>query len=1098
MKSAQLTPTATPAKKNTSFFNKESEQGFFHPMAIGSSINEQPFFSKSRNNNYGIQTKLTVGEPNDIYEKEADSMADKVVQRLAQPKVITRGDEAVQTKPLSTSFTPFVQAKCAHCEEEDKLQKKEKEDDKDLSINKLQRKPFFENNAAPSEDEKKIQRKCTECEKEEKLQKKSDNSSQTTSSGIEGRLNSSKGSGSLLPASTREQMENSFGANFSNVRIHNDRAAVQMNKDLNAQAFTHGSDIYFNSGKYDTNSKNGNHLLAHELTHVVQQANKGLQRKPEKRPQKQSFLSTSENRVQRFDLPFGYETDFSWRGVKTAAGVAADTVKEGAVFVKDKAVEGAEWIYDEIKSLINDGKQWLLEQWDSIKELASSGWQELKNAFSDIINIIKTPFNIIANAIVNFDYETLKTAWQTFSDFITNTWKGFKLLTDKLLGLVESIWGGIEGIISSLISKVDSLTHNFLFNHLPDSVQETIHKLIDGIKNLWTSISNAWHKIFDVIKSWIDDALDTIIKFIKKVSSFAMNVIIEGIKEFAEIIAFLKDLFANPQKYIDILAKKSVAALDGVEKRFAGIVDQYFPADNKTAATTNVSGIIQKKPAATSEVKNSASWRDIGSGVWAMMGKKWEEFKANPWAVVKGLLMDLIFPMVGNIKDIINLGKDIWKIVTGPLSAGSLDEFWTSLLMILDIPILIYNTIVSILMRTLMIPLIVASFIPHPLVKAIAAAVGYGLLGAFVQGELLNIGQKLLLLKTGKTTTEQKKEAYNRIADSLIAMAMTAAIILLMLILHFLGNIIKGVYNFVKGKIFPVESRAPEVKLGEGEGKGTEETKGAGEEPKLEGEVPSNDGQREIKVTERGKIWVCASPCEELRLKYEAQIKDNPKLEERIKALEDGYSDLTPEEKSVRDGEIKQLEQELADTKLAQEGGVRSPKKSKWPPVPPEGDKPPINAPDAAEWRYQRYAYEKFLDGAKPKEVLPPDEWMRRYFNPTAEGGRPGRPGGPEQVAAKNELAKQGIRIVENVELGGRYPDGVDPNLNPKGGTGYYEVGKMLDSGIPEARERVKIGDEIKAMGPNDTVTFVDKTNPAKRVTYGKGSTPEVPSSKTF
>jgi hypothetical protein len=243
---------------------------------------------------------------------------------------------------------------------------------------------------------------------------------------------------------------------------------------------------------------------------------------------------------------------------------------------------------------------------------------------------------------------------------------------------------------------------------------------------------------------------------------------------------------------------------------------------------------------------------------------------------------------------------------------------------------------------------------------------------------------------------------------------------------------------------------------------------------------------------------VCASPCEELRLKYETQIKDNPKLEERIKALEDGYSDLTPEERSVRDGQIKQLEQELADTKLAQEGGIHPPKKGKWPPSPPKGDKPPIAAPDAAEWRYQRYAYEKFLEGAKPKEVLQPDEWMRRYFDPTAEGGRPGRPGGPEQVAAKNELAKQGIRIVENVEVGGRYPDGVDPNLNPKGGTGYYEVGKMLDSGIPEARERVKIGDEIKAMGPNDTVTFVDKTNPAKRVIYSKGSTPESPTSKTF
>ena len=62
-----------------------------------------------------------------------------------------------------------------------------------------------------------------------------------------------------------------MGADFSNVRIHDDSNAAQMSKDLNAQAFTHGNDIYFNSGKYDTSSSAGQHLLAHELTHTVQQ-----------------------------------------------------------------------------------------------------------------------------------------------------------------------------------------------------------------------------------------------------------------------------------------------------------------------------------------------------------------------------------------------------------------------------------------------------------------------------------------------------------------------------------------------------------------------------------------------------------------------------------------------------------------------------------------------------------------------------------------------------------------------------------------------------------------------------------------------------------
>ncbi len=71
--------------------------------------------------------------------------------------------------------------------------------------------------------------------------------------------------------STRQQMESSFGTGFSAVRIHTGSTAVQMNKALGAQAFTNGNDIYFGAGKYDPTSASGKHLLAHELTHTIQQ-----------------------------------------------------------------------------------------------------------------------------------------------------------------------------------------------------------------------------------------------------------------------------------------------------------------------------------------------------------------------------------------------------------------------------------------------------------------------------------------------------------------------------------------------------------------------------------------------------------------------------------------------------------------------------------------------------------------------------------------------------------------------------------------------------------------------------------------------------------
>ena len=120
-----------------------------------------------------------------------------------------------------------------------------------------------------------IQTKCSSCEKEDKknLQRKSENGTGNTSAvKINETLSKSKGSGIPLNKETRNEMESGIGAGFQNVRVHKDNDAVKMNEQLHSEAFTHGNDIYFNENKYDPGSTNGKHLLAHELTHVVQQA----------------------------------------------------------------------------------------------------------------------------------------------------------------------------------------------------------------------------------------------------------------------------------------------------------------------------------------------------------------------------------------------------------------------------------------------------------------------------------------------------------------------------------------------------------------------------------------------------------------------------------------------------------------------------------------------------------------------------------------------------------------------------------------------------------------------------------------------------------
>src|SRR5258708_5846183 len=88
---------------------------------------------------------------------------------------------------------------------------------------------------------------------------------------VSGEIEQQAGKGSPLPAKTLAEMSRSFGMDFSDVRVHHDDAAAQLCIELNALAFTHGMDIYFNEGRYNPESEEGKLLLAHELTHVAQQ-----------------------------------------------------------------------------------------------------------------------------------------------------------------------------------------------------------------------------------------------------------------------------------------------------------------------------------------------------------------------------------------------------------------------------------------------------------------------------------------------------------------------------------------------------------------------------------------------------------------------------------------------------------------------------------------------------------------------------------------------------------------------------------------------------------------------------------------------------------
>ncbi|MDR6943343.1 eCIS core domain-containing protein [Mucilaginibacter pocheonensis] len=163
-----------------------------------------------------FQPRLTVNQPNDIYEQEADAMADHVMRM---------NDPVQNTKPFFRPTSDSIRRKCQHCEDEEKLHRKEES-----------------------------------------------NSEVKGSAELDSYVGSLGSSGQTLPESSRQFFEPRFGHDFSNVRIHTDSVAAKSAQSVNALAYTTGNNIVFNSGQYSPDSDGGKRLMAHELTHVMQQS----------------------------------------------------------------------------------------------------------------------------------------------------------------------------------------------------------------------------------------------------------------------------------------------------------------------------------------------------------------------------------------------------------------------------------------------------------------------------------------------------------------------------------------------------------------------------------------------------------------------------------------------------------------------------------------------------------------------------------------------------------------------------------------------------------------------------------------------------------
>ena len=263
-----------------------------------------------------LQAKLRIGQPGDKYEQEADQVADAVM-RMPEPGVQRQpegeeGDESLQAKPLADQITSLVQRQVEPEEEEEEeetlqtkplvnqitplvqvqRQEEPEEEEEMIQAKPLSKEitPFVQRQVEPEEEEEETlqtkplvdqitplvqvqrQEEPEEEEEEEMLQAKSrEDATPEVTNDLESQINAIRGGGRPMGESERAYFEPRFGADFSQVKVHTGEQAAESSRAVNAKAYTIENDIVFQEGQYAPGTSVGQRLMAHELTHVVQQ-----------------------------------------------------------------------------------------------------------------------------------------------------------------------------------------------------------------------------------------------------------------------------------------------------------------------------------------------------------------------------------------------------------------------------------------------------------------------------------------------------------------------------------------------------------------------------------------------------------------------------------------------------------------------------------------------------------------------------------------------------------------------------------------------------------------------------------------------------------
>jgi hypothetical protein len=351
-----------------------------------------------------LQASLMVGQPGDRFEQEADSIADRVMRSAVlrgtqlEPSATSSAFDSIRRTPDETEeTTPAVEAH----QEEETPGAEQGQGETASSAEQVAAILLEEDNLeaivgaqGSAEDSATPEASPTTAGRGEGMQAREiPGQTPTISAKQETEINALRGGGQPLSASSRAFFEPRFGHEFKHIRVHTGAEASRLAQAVRAKAFTVGRDIMFGEGHYQPTSPTGQWLMAHELTHVLQQQ-QGLSRSP-----------TPGIRVQQTARPRVQGGFFKnlWSGIKKGASAVWGGVKA----VAGKIWQGTKWGADKVRKGVKAVGRW---SWNVLKSGAALAWSGIVNTPGRIWRLIKHLGSGVVG-VAKWLWEGLKLAW---------------------------------------------------------------------------------------------------------------------------------------------------------------------------------------------------------------------------------------------------------------------------------------------------------------------------------------------------------------------------------------------------------------------------------------------------------------------------------------------------------------------------------------------------------------------------------------------------------------------------------------------------------------------------------------------------------------